>query len=39
VLAAHADAAGGDPVMRAIAAILRAASAAEALAILAPAGA
>jgi len=39
VLAAHADAAGGDPVMRAIAAILRAASAAEALAILAPVGA
>ncbi len=38
-LAAQADAAGGDPVMRAVSVILRAASAAEALAILAPAGA
>jgi len=37
-LAAQADAAGGDPVMRAVSVILRAASAAEALAALAPGG-
>ncbi len=38
-LAAQADAAGDDPVMRAVSVILRAASAAEALAALVPGGA